>query len=108
MLLKHKKYHTWFPLGGHIEVDEFPHETAVRKVKEESEFNVTLLETELVPTPELSRIVRIPAPFCLLHEGIDHAENFFDFIYIAEPMKQSLIQKETKVKSLSGFLMMNY
>ena len=33
LLHQHKKYKTWFPLGGHIEEDEFPHEAAIREVK---------------------------------------------------------------------------
>lgn len=84
LLHQHKKYRTWFPLGGHIESNEFPHEAAIREVKEESGFDVTLVETELAPSIELARVKRIPAPFCLLHEGIDSSENFFDFIFIAE------------------------
>ena len=84
LLHQHKKYKTWFPLGGHIEEDEFPHEAAIREVKEESGFDVTLIETELAPEIELARVKRIPAPFCLLHEGIGGVENFCDFIYIAE------------------------
>ena len=28
LLHLHKKYKTWFPLGGHVEADEFPHEAA--------------------------------------------------------------------------------
>ena len=88
LLHMHKKYKTWFPLGGHIEADEFPHEAAIREVKEESGFDVTLLETELAPEIELARVERIPAPFCLLHEGIGSAETFFDFIYIAETTEQ--------------------
>lgn len=83
LLHQHKKYKTWFPLGGHIEEDEFPHEAALREVKEESGFDVTLIETELAPEIELARVKRIPAPFCLLHEGIGSVEHFFDFIYIA-------------------------
>ena len=83
LLHQHKKYKTWFPLGGHIEEDEFPHEAAIREVKEESGFDVTLIETELAPEIELARVKRIPSPFCLLHEGIGGVENFFDFIYIA-------------------------
>lgn len=84
LLHQHKKYKTWFPLGGHIEEDEFPHEAAIREVKEESGFDVTLIKTELASEIELARVKRIPAPFCLLHEGIGGVENFFDFIYIAE------------------------
>lgn len=84
LLHEHKKYKTWFPLGGHVEDNEFPHEAAIREVKEESGFDVTLLETEIAPAIELARVKRIPAPFCLLHEGVGSVENFFDFIYIAE------------------------
>lgn len=84
LLHKHIKYKTWFPLGGHIEEDEFPHEAAIREVKEESGFDVKLIDTETAPNIELARVKRIPAPFCLLHEGIGGEENFFDFIYIAK------------------------
>lgn len=84
LLHQHKKYRTWFPLGGHVEADEFPHEAAIREVKEESGLDVNLVETEIAPNIELARVKRIPAPFCLLHEGIGGDENFFDFIYIAE------------------------
>lgn len=84
LLHQHKKYNTWFPLGGHIEENEFPHEAAIREVREESGFNVKLMDTELAPHIELARVQRIPSPFCLLHEGIGGEENFFDFIYIAE------------------------
>ena len=43
-----------------------------------------LVETEIAPSVELARVKRIPAPFCLLHEGIGGDENFVDFIYIAK------------------------
>ena len=84
LLHQHKKYKTWFPLGGHVEVDEFPHEAAIREVKEESGLDVKLVETEIAPSIELARVKRIPSPFYLLHEGIGGDENFFVFIYIAE------------------------
>ena len=83
LLHQHKKYKTWFPLGGHIEEDEFPHEAAIREVKEESGFDVELMDTEVAPSINLARVRRIPAPFCLLNEG-DQDEDFFDFIYVAE------------------------
>ncbi len=95
LLHQHKKYHTWFPLGGHIEADEFPHQAALREVKEESGFDVTLLETEIAPQINLGRAVRIPAPFCVFHEGARDDENFFDFIFIAET-------KETEPHPMHG------
>lgn len=84
LLHKHKKYKTWFALGGHVEADELPHEAALREVREESGFRVTLVDTEVAPRIELARVNRVPAPFCLLHEGIGSDEEFLDFIYIAE------------------------
>lgn len=84
LLHQHKKYNTWFPLGGHVEIDEFPYEAAIREVKEESGLDVKFVKTEIAPFIELARVKRIPAPFCLLHEGIGGDENFFDFIYIAK------------------------
>jgi 8-oxo-dGTP pyrophosphatase MutT (NUDIX family) len=84
LLHKHKKYKTWFALGGHLEADELPHEAAIREVREESGFAVTLVDTETAPHIDLARVSRVPAPFCLLHEGIGSDEEFLDFIYIAE------------------------
>ena len=66
-------------LAGEDSVD-----AAIREVKEESGFDVNLMDTEIAPPIELARVQRIPSPFCLLHEGIGAEENFFDFIYIAE------------------------
>ena len=103
LLHQHKKYKTWFPLGGHIEEDEFPHEAALREVKEESGFDVTLIETELAPEIELARVKRIPSPFCLLHEGIGGVENFFDFIYIAETIETDPHPESDESKEFKWF-----
>ena len=34
LLRKHDKYGMWLSVGGHIELDEDPNETALREVKE--------------------------------------------------------------------------
>ena len=76
LLHQHKKYKTWFTLGGHIEENEFPHEAAIREVKEESGFDVKLIDTEIAPSIELARVKRVPSPFCLLHEGTRKIPSF--------------------------------
>lgn len=77
----HKKYDTWFPLGGHIEKDEFPHEAAIREAREEAGIEISLHRTEIAPEIDVGRVGRIPAPFCIFQEeGRD--EEFFDFIFI--------------------------
>ena len=82
LLHQHKKYKTWFPTGGHLESSELPHEAALREVKEETGFEVHLVNTEFAPAIDLGRVKRVPAPFCVLYEG-DVEEQFLDFIYAA-------------------------
>ena len=83
LLHLHKKYNTWFPIGGHVEPNEFPHEAACREAREEAGIDIRLVNTEIAPDIDVGRVLRIPAPFCLY--GEDGApDNFFDFIFIAE------------------------
>jgi 8-oxo-dGTP pyrophosphatase MutT (NUDIX family) len=82
LLHLHKKYNTWFPVGGHLSPDELPHLAARREALEESGFAVTLID-HCVTNPSLGRVDRVPSPFLICHEGIGHAEEFLDFIYIA-------------------------
>ncbi len=66
----HKKYKIRFPLGRHVEEDEFSHEPAVRKVKESSGLDAKLAETEIKYEMDLTSVKRMSAPFCLLYEEI--------------------------------------
>ena len=34
LLIYHKRYHEWLPIGGHIELDEDPQEALYREIKE--------------------------------------------------------------------------
>jgi 8-oxo-dGTP pyrophosphatase MutT (NUDIX family) len=51
LLRKHDKYKQWFPVGGHIELDEDPPHAAVREAKEEVN-----LDIELVPAARFNNI----------------------------------------------------
>jgi 8-oxo-dGTP pyrophosphatase MutT (NUDIX family) len=42
LLRKHDKFKIWLSVGGHIELDEDPTETAVREAKEEVGLDVVL------------------------------------------------------------------
>lgn len=84
LLHKHKKYKTWFALGGHVEAGELPSEAAVREAREEAGIDIRLVSTECAPHIELARVERLAAPFCLLREGIGSEEEFLDFIYVGE------------------------
>lgn len=43
LLVKHKKFNKWAQPGGHIEDEEFPEETALREVYEETGIKIKLL-----------------------------------------------------------------
>lgn len=81
LLHKHKKYNALFPVGGHIEADEIPHETALREAYEESGLKVKLYNNE--EQLELGRVQQLPRPMNLLLENIGHEKENIDFIYFA-------------------------
>ena len=43
LLIFHKKYREWLPIGGHIELDEDPEQALYREIKEECGLKVTIL-----------------------------------------------------------------
>ena len=83
LLHMHKKYNTWFPVGGHVETDEFPHQAAIREAKEEAGLDIQLIKTEFAPYINTARVERIPSPFCIYRENGKDDDDFFDFIYVA-------------------------
>lgn len=89
LLHMHKKYNTWFPVGGHLEPNEFPHEAALREVLEETGLSVKLLQTENVGEFDAPRVQRVPLPFLTYYEGIGHEEEFYDFIFIATTTQEN-------------------
>jgi len=84
LLHMHKKYHTWFPVGGHVEQNEFPHDAVKREAMEEAGLHIELISTEHMPETDIGRVIRVPLPFCTYNEGKTGDEEFYDFIYIAE------------------------
>ncbi len=43
LLVYHKRYRRWLPIGGHIELDEDPEEALEREIREESGLKVRIL-----------------------------------------------------------------
>jgi len=81
LLHNHKKFNTLFPVGGHMEANELPHETALREAYEESGLNVKLYSDE--EQLGLGRVKQLPRPMNLLLENIGHDKENIDFIYFA-------------------------
>ena len=67
LLHKHKILNMWLPVGGHVELDEDPNETAIREAKEETGLEVELVgEVTKYDTPFSSRDL-IPPRFLNRH-----------------------------------------
>lgn len=101
LLHMHKKYNTWFAVGGHLEPDELPHEAALREVKEETGLDVELVG-DITHTRDIGRVERVTQPFCIYHEG-DVTEQFLDFIYIAVAKTDSLCPATGESEHLRWF-----
>lgn len=103
LLHRHKKYNTWFAIGGHLEKDEFPHQAAYREIKEETGLEAELITTENTQDFDLGRVERIPLPFITCREGIGSDEEFYDFIFIAKPLSEKLCPRKNESRSFRWF-----
>jgi len=90
LLLKHKKFHTWMPPGGHVEKNETPDEAARREAKEELGIEIEFLRCESIcmhgtNLKSDSRVKVLPAPWQVLLEKIEKNHYHIDFLFIAKP-----------------------
>lgn len=84
LLHRHKRYNTLFPLGGKMDKNEAPHETAIREVYEESGLEVKLYnrDNEL----NLGRLIQLNSPIHTLLENVGHEVENIDFIYFGRAL----------------------
>ena len=81
LLHMHKKYNSLFPVGGHMNSDELPHETAIREAYEESGLIVKLFNNE--KQLGMMRVKQLHNPQYTLLENIGKEVENIDFIYFA-------------------------
>lgn len=103
LLIHHKRIGAWLPPGGHVEVDELPHEAAVREVLEETGVLVEILSDNLLDTGDPDAFL-LPSPLCThavrAHEK-GHDLYHFDIVYLCRPVvKQATIDPESKLPVL--------
>ncbi|MBX4271751.1 NUDIX hydrolase [Clostridium estertheticum] len=98
LLHMHKKHKSLFPLGGHMEPEELPHETAIREVYEESGLDIEIYNDE--EKLELGRVRQLHRPMNILLENIGHPIENIDFIYFATTNKSKVQPQEGESKEL--------
>lgn len=98
LLHMHKKYKSFFPLGGHMLSTEVPHETALREVFEESGLHIDLYNNE--DQLELGRVVQLYAPIHILLENVGHDVENMDFIYFATTDEEKVLPQSGESKEI--------
>ena len=101
LLHKHKKYNTLFPLGGKMNEEEVPHETALREVFEESGLEVEHYnrDNEL----DLGKVIQLHSPIHTLLENVGHEVENIDFIYFAKALTNEVNPQKGESKELYWF-----
>lgn len=94
LLVYHKKYEEWLPIGGHIELDEDPEEALAREIREECGLKVRVL----AKAPDIAHegVKPIPAPDYMDVHRISPTHKHIAFIYfgVAENNSVRLHERE--------------
>ena len=81
LLVHHKKLKMWLPPGGHIEKNELPSECVVREMKEETGFDVEIVNK---PLEKVSSSLPLPVPNWTQLEDIQGTHWHFDFMFLCD------------------------
>lgn len=92
LLIHHKRYDRWLPIGGHIELDEDPEQALYREIKEECGLEVEILATK----PDIAHpgVKPILTPnFVDVHE-ISETHKHTAFVYFAKSTNDQVVLHE--------------
>ena len=89
LLRKHDKYGLWLGVGGHIELNEDPNQTAIREVKEEVGLDIKLINKDkLAPVSGLD--IELTPPFHLNKHAINKEHGHITMIYYAKALNDKV------------------
>ena len=90
LLRFHDKYHFWAFVGGHIELDEDPIETAIRETKEETGLDVTIWDGNQLchydarSASGIGNSLEIPPPVGMNRHFTSPAHEHVNMLYFAK------------------------
>jgi 8-oxo-dGTP pyrophosphatase MutT (NUDIX family) len=94
LLIYHKKYLEWLPIGGHIELNEDPEQALYREIKEECGLKVRILSR--APDIKHRGVKPIPAPTFVDAHRIGERHKHIAFVYfgVSSSEKVALHERE--------------
>ena len=98
LLHMHKKHNSLFPVGGHMNPDELPHEAAIREAYEESGLDIQLFNNE--KQLGMTRVRQLNNPQYTLLENIGKVVENIDFIYFATADSDQVSPQKGESKDL--------
>ena len=82
LLVYHKKYREWLPIGGHIELNEDPDQALVREIREECGLKTRFLHR--VPPIRHRNVKPLMTPAYIDNHKISSTHRHIAFVYFAE------------------------
>lgn len=101
LLIHHKRYTEWLPLGGHIELNEDPEEALAREIAEESGLRVSIIGKR----PDIAHSgvkPMITPPFVDVHKITD-THRHIAFVYFATTQSADVILHEKEHYAFKWF-----
>jgi 8-oxo-dGTP pyrophosphatase MutT (NUDIX family) len=94
LLVYHKKYDEWVPIGGHIDLDEDPEEALFKEIREECGLKVRVLSTK--PSIAHPGVKPILTPSYVDVHRISKTHKHIAFIYlgVASSDRVKLLERE--------------
>lgn len=89
LLIYHKKYSEWLPIGGHIELNEDPEEALFREIQEESGLKVKILSSR--PPVGHAGVKPILTPSYVDAHKISDMHKHVAFVYFATSSSDRVI-----------------
>jgi 8-oxo-dGTP pyrophosphatase MutT (NUDIX family) len=80
LLHRHKKWGSLLPVGGHLDRDELPEETAVREAKEEAGLAIELYNPDHTAFSDRRQLV---CPMHMLLVNVNEFHQHIDFLFYA-------------------------
>ncbi|MEI6423274.1 MAG: NUDIX domain-containing protein, partial [Lentisphaerota bacterium] len=81
LLINHKRYSEWLPIGGHIELDEDPEEALYREIREECGLKIRLLNR--APGIAHRGVKPLPTPSYVDAHRISKTHSHIAFVFFA-------------------------